>query len=123
MPGSPGVGAGAWRLRSKLAEVDAVDRRLVTMLFGGSGLLRFHSLAALVGAGVDGVLAIMLTLSGQALALGTGEILAHLGAGQARIKASVGSDKLGLLGKGRAGSSKHGNSGDKVFDVHDVLQD
>jgi hypothetical protein len=27
-----------------------------------------------------------------------------------------------LLGECRAGSGKHGNSGDQIFDVHDVLQ-
>jgi len=92
------------------------------MLLGRSGLLCLYSLAALGAAGVDGVLAVMATLGGQTLALCAGQVLAYFRAGQARLETSVGSDKLGLLGKGGTSSSKHGNSGDQVFDVHGVLQ-
>src|SRR6195952_388961 len=120
MPGS--AGAGAWRLRSELAEVDAVDRRRVTVLLGRSRLLCLHSLTAIGVAGVDAVLAVMATLGGQTLALCTSQILAHFSAGQGRFEACIRGDKFSLLSKSGTSSSKHGNSSDQFLDVHGVLQ-
>src|ERR1700710_2569272 len=99
MPGS----GETWCLQAELAEVDAVDRRLITILLGRSRLLCLHSLAARSVAGVDGVLAIMTALRGQSLALCSGQILAHFSAGQGRLESGVRRDEFGLLGKGGTG--------------------
>ena len=109
-------------VRSGLAEVDAIDRRRVTVLLYCSGLLRLYGLAALFSAGIDIVLAVMPTLSSQILALCMRQILAHFSAGQARIESCIGCNEFGLLGESGTGSGKHGNSGDQFFDVHDALQ-
>lgn len=99
----------------------------VVHVTGTAGLGRLNCfgtdfLAAAVACGVHSVLAIMLTLGDRTLIASLRQILANFRAGQGGLKASVRYHEFSLLGKGGTGSSKYGNSGDQIFDVHYFLQ-